>query len=108
MASGTEFEVLKALRKKGGETTISAIAAEIRMSSDYARIVCRGLGMADYVDVFNNGRVRLAEKGIEALRKVPREEDEAGPTEGESGTNGEKDQQKPLSPEEKYLLWSSR
>lgn len=113
--NGTELEVLKAVRKKGGEATISAIAAQIRMGSDYARIVCRGLGMADYLDVFKNGRVRLIEKGVQALRKYPPEPEESGKASGEApdGEGEETDEQaeeeqKPLSPEEKYRLWTSR
>ena len=117
---GTELEVLKAVRKKGGEASMSAIATEIRMSSDYARIVCRGLGMEDYLDVFENGRVRLTEKGMAAVRKAaPRHKVAAGASEeadgmkpGSSGaedTDGEtEDEEKPLSPEEKYRLWASR
>ncbi len=108
---GTELEVLKAVRKKGGEASISAIASEIRMGTDYTRIVCRGLGMADYVDVFGKGRVRLTEKGMVALRRAaPREkkvEIEASGEESEPEAQGD-EEQKPLSPEEKYLLWTSR
>ncbi len=115
---GTELEVLKAVRKKGGEASVSAIAAQIKMSSDYARIVCRGLGMSDYVDVFRNGRVRLTEKGMAALRKaapepaVPPEASE-GADAGKPGHGGSQDadsrsdDQKPLSPQEKYRLWTT-
>jgi len=115
---GTELEVLKAVRKKGGETSISAIAAEIKMSSDYARIVCRGLGMDDYLDVFSRGRVRLTEKGMATLRRVApappvavaasREMDGKKPRDsGPEDTDGGSDEKKSLSPEEKYRLWTT-
>ena len=117
---GTELEVLKALRKKGGEATISAIAASIRMSSNYTGIVCRGLGMDDYVDVFSNGRVRLADKGLSALRKFPPEPEAPAAVSGKAGqmksagsTSAsvdaeDEEREKPLSPEEKLELWISR
>lgn len=115
---GTELEVLKAVRKKGGEASISAIAAQIRTSSDYARIVCRGLGMDDYLDVFKNGRVRLTEKGMAALRKVAptpavaaaASEEAGGRKPRDSGpedTDGGSDEEKPLSPRQKYRLWTT-
>ena len=115
---GTELEVLKAVRKKGGEASISAIAAEIKMSSDYARIVCRGLGMDDYLDVFKNGRVRLTEKGMAALRKLAPRPEAAAAVSEEAGAmktrgsapervDGEDEEEKRLSPEEKYQLWTS-
>lgn len=65
MASGTEIEVLKAIRDEGGETTVGAVAH--RMGSgwglDYLRLLCNSLGRADYIDVLKSGRMRITTKG---------------------------------------------
>ncbi|MDI6892495.1 MAG: hypothetical protein QMD08_05845 [Actinomycetota bacterium] len=93
MVSGTELEVLKIVQKRGGETNLFGVASELKMSTDYAKIICRSLGMADYLDLFSSGKVRLTPKGERVLEKKtsPGEEEKA-----------------PQSPEEKFRRWTSK
>ena len=69
MPSGTEMEVLKAVKKRNGETTVSAVAKDIKMSLDYIRVMCRSLGQADYLDVFRSDKIRLTLKGRNLVEK---------------------------------------
>lgn len=103
MPSGTEMEVLKGIKKRGGETSLFGVATEIRLSTDYARIICRSLGMADYLDVLRSGKVSLTPKGWKAVGG----KDEI-PPEGEEATEGGADEAKKKTPEtrqEKYQRW---
>lgn len=102
MPSGTEMKVLKGLKKKGGETNLFGVAKEIGLSTDYARIVCRSLGMADYLDLFSTGKVRLTQKGWKAVggRDEVTETDEAE----EDGANEAK-KKGPETQQEKYQRW---
>ncbi|MFH1952475.1 MAG: hypothetical protein ABIL06_12755 [Pseudomonadota bacterium] len=69
MSSGTELEALKAVKKRGGETTVSAVAKDIKISLDYTRVICRSLGMADYLDVSRSEKIKLTPKGWKVLEK---------------------------------------
>ena len=102
MPSGTEMTVLKGVKKKGGESNLFGIAKEIGLSTDYARIVCRSLGMADFLDVFGTGKVRLTPKGWKAVggRDEVTEKDEAA----EDGANEAK-RKGPETRQEKYQRW---
>ncbi len=103
MPTGTEMEALKAIKKRGGETNLFGVASEIRLSSDYARIVCRSLGMADYLDIFRSGKIRLTSKGWKAVGGkdvVPPEGEEAA----EDGS-AEAKKKEPETRHEKYQRW---
>ena len=103
MPSGTEMEALKAIKKRGGETNLFGVASEIRLSSDYARIVCRSLGMADYIDLLHSGKVTLTRKGWKAVGGrdvVPPEGEEAA----EDGS-AEAKKKGPETRQEKYQRW---
>lgn len=105
MPSGTEMKVLKGIKKKGGETSLFRVAKHIGMSTDYAKIVCRGLGMGDYLDMFKTGKIRLTPKGWKAVggrNEVPRESDE---TAGEGSDEAIK--KGPETPRERYERWMS-
>ena len=69
MPSGTELQVMEAIKKRNGETTVSAVAKDIKMSLDYTRVMCRSLGMADYLDVFRSDKIKLTHKGWKALEE---------------------------------------
>ncbi|MFH1935595.1 MAG: hypothetical protein ABIN18_29000 [Pseudomonadota bacterium] len=105
MPSGTEMKVLKGIKKRGGETNLFGVAREIGLSSDYARIVCRALGMADYLDMFRTGKIRLTNKGWKAVggREVETPEGEEATEEG----SGEAKKKGPETPHEKYNRWMS-
>ena len=103
MPSGTEMAVLKGIKKKGGETNLFGVTKEIGLSSDYARIVCRSLGMADYLNMFSNGKIRLTRKGWKAVGgrdEVPPEGEEAA----EDGS-AEAKKKEPETRQEKYQRW---
>lgn len=96
MASGTELEVLKIVQKRGGETNLFGVASELRVSTDYTKIICRSLGMADYLDVFSSGKVKLTPKGQRVLEKKA------------AGSSPDEDEKAPQSPEEKFRRWTSK
>ena len=99
MPSGTEIQILRALKERGGESHLSGIAKKIRLSSDYAKIVCRSLGRADYLDLLGTGKVRLTSKGWKAVggREEEKETEEDGSSEAKK--------KGPESREEKYQRW---
>lgn len=105
MPSGTEIKVLKGIKKRGGETNLFGVAKEIGLSTDYAKIVCRALGMADYLDIFRTGKIKLTRKGWKAVggREVETPEGEEA-TEEESG---EAKNKSPETSQEKYNRWIS-
>ncbi len=69
MASGTEIEVLKAIKDEGGETTVGAVAHKISSGwgMDYIRLLCNSLGRADYIDVLKSGKLRITTKGEKTI-----------------------------------------
>ena len=105
MPSGTEMKVLKGIKKRGGETNLFGVAKEIGLSTDYAKIVCRALGMADYLDIFRTGKIRLTNKGWKTVggREVETTEDGEATEEG----SGEARKKGPETPHEKYNRWMS-
>ena len=105
MPSGTEMAVLKGIKKRGGETNLFGVAKEIGLSTDYAKIICRSLGMADYLDMLGNGKIRLTRKGWKAVGG----RDEV-PPEGEKAAERGSAEAKKKGPEnshEKYQRWMS-
>jgi len=79
MLSGTELEILKGVADRGGKSTIWIIGGKLGMSSDYARICCTSMGIADYIDLDRAGRVEITPKGWQELDKRgwQKEEEEA-------------------------------
>ena len=69
MASGTEIEVLRAIKDEGGETTVGAVAHRIGSGwgLDYIRLLCNSLGRADYIDVLKSGKLRITTKGEKTI-----------------------------------------
>jgi len=69
MASGTEIEVLRAIKDEGGETTVGAVAHRIGSGwgLDYIRLLCSSLGRADYIDVLKSGKLRITTKGEKTI-----------------------------------------
>lgn len=104
MPSGTEMAVLKGIKKKEGETNLSGVAKEIGLSSDYAKIICRSLGMSDYLDMLSNGKIRLTRKGWKAVGgrdEEPKKEEAAERGAAEAKKKG------PENSQEKYQRWMS-
>ena len=69
MLTGTELKVLEVIAERGGKTTASIVASKIGYSSDYARIICTGLGNADYLDLDRSGICELRGKGWQELER---------------------------------------
>ena len=67
MLVGTELQALKAIADQAGKSTIWQVAAAIGCSSDYAGIICRSLGTADYIDLKPNGVCEITAKGRQEL-----------------------------------------
>ena len=64
---GTELQALKAIGDHGGKSTIYAVASALGLSSDYAGIICRSLGRADFIDLGANGICEITAKGRQEL-----------------------------------------
>jgi len=69
MLTGTELQVLRAIGDRGGKSTIYIVASAVGLSNDYARIICRSLGTADYIDLRSNGLCEITGKGSQELDK---------------------------------------
>jgi Mn-dependent DtxR family transcriptional regulator len=63
MPTPNENKILQILKEEGGESTSRKIASKMGFDSAYLRIMLHDLGRKDIIDVFNNGKVRLANKG---------------------------------------------
>lgn len=51
MLTGTDLQVLRVIGDREGKSALHTVASAMRISSDYARIICRSLGTADYIDL---------------------------------------------------------
>lgn len=69
MSTPDESKILKIIEAEGGECGIRKIAAKMRMTPQYARIILCSMGESDLIDVFRTGKIRLARKGWTALGK---------------------------------------
>ena len=69
MPTPDESKILKIVEAEGGECGIRKIAAKMRMTPQYVRVILNSMGESDIVDVFINGKVRLARKGWVTLGK---------------------------------------
>ena len=67
MMVSTELQALEAIGDHGGKATIYAVASALGLSSDYAGIICRSLGRADYIDLKGNGVCEMTAKGRQEL-----------------------------------------
>ena len=69
MPTPDESKILKIVEAEGGECGIRKIAAKMRITPQYVRVILNSMGESDIVDVFINGKVRLARKGWVTLGK---------------------------------------
>ena len=69
MPTPDESKILKIIETEGGECGIRKIAAKMRITPQYVRVILNSMGESDIVDVFRTGKVRLARKGWVALGK---------------------------------------
>ena len=75
--SNRELQALEIIHRYGGQTGYSTVAQAMRLGSDYGKIICRGLGEADYIDMTIRGLCIIKGKGLVELlrqRKVTIEE----------------------------------
>ena len=75
MPTPDENKVLKIIDAEGGESTVGKIAAKMHLQPDYVRVILRSMGENNIVDVFRNGKVRIASKGCVVLGKQPKQTD---------------------------------
>ncbi|MBU1260426.1 hypothetical protein KKH65_02670 [bacterium] len=71
MSTPDESKILKIIEVEGGECTIGKIAREMRLEPNYVRVILRSMGESDIIDVFRNGKVRIASKGCVVMGKQP-------------------------------------
>ena len=69
MPSPDETKVLKILDAEGGESTLGKVARKMGLNSSYARVILNSMGKNDIIDVYRNGKIRIAYKGWMALGK---------------------------------------
>lgn len=67
-----EHKALEVIWNFGGEASINTVARELRVSLEYARLICERLGEQEYINFMRNGRCILKGKGrlAAARRKV--------------------------------------
>jgi len=75
MPTPDESKVLKIIDAEGGESTVGKIAKEMRLQRSYVRVILRSMGESDIIDVFRNGKVRIASKGCVVMGKQPPRQD---------------------------------
>lgn len=101
MPTTDEKNILKILEEEGGELGELhevKISKFIGLRLDYLRSILSSMGRRDLIDVFGNGKTKIADKGWRALGKTP-----PSPWEGLAGAK----ESKPESPEDKYKRWLS-
>ena len=69
MPTPDENKVLKIIDAEGGECTVGRIAAKMHLQPGYVRVILRSMGESDMIDVFRNGKVRIASKGCAVMGK---------------------------------------
>lgn len=72
MPTPNENEILKIIDDEGGETKEIVISRAMGFRLDYLRSILSSMGRRDIIDVFRNGKVRIARKGWQALGKTPK------------------------------------
>lgn len=69
MSGTTQLKVLEIIWDWGGEASINTIAKELRISTDYARLICEDLGRNNYIDFLRSKLCVLRGKGkLEAAK----------------------------------------
>ncbi len=76
--SGTEFKVLEIIWDWGGEASVDTIAREMKISTDYARLICQNLGRNDYIDFSHSkmcflrgkGKLEVAKRKVDKPKKI--------------------------------------
>ena len=76
--SGTELKVLEIIWDWGGEASIDTIAREVRISTDYARLICQNLARNNYIDFAHSklcflrgkGKIEAAKRKVDKSKKV--------------------------------------
>ena len=63
MPTPNENKILQILKEYDGESTARKIASKMGFDSGYIHSIINNMGRHDIVDVFNNGKVRIAHKG---------------------------------------------
>ena len=71
MPSPDENQVLRILDEQGGESNLSKVASKMGLSTEWAKTIVNSLGRRDFIDVFANGKIKLADKGWNTLGKRP-------------------------------------
>ena len=81
MSGATQSQILETIWDWGGEASISTIAKELHISTDYARLICRDLGRNGYINFRHSKLCVLKGKGrLEAAKmKVGRTSKNAVP-----------------------------
>ena len=75
MPTPDESKILKIIDTEGGECTVGRIAIKMRLDPNYVRIILRSMGENDIIDIFRNGKVRIASKGCVVMGKQPPRQD---------------------------------
>ena len=65
--SNRELQALEIIFRYGGHTGYSTVAQAMRVGSEYAKTICRGLGQTDCIDMTLSGLCKITPKGIEEL-----------------------------------------
>ena len=85
--SDVELQVLRAIGEAGGATTVRAVAELLQLPRREAVALCKdGLGVWDYVDVYDSGLIRMTRRGWQELEKAgfdSRKYQQAGISRGE-------------------------
>ena len=69
MPTPDESKIIKIIEAEGGECGIRKIAAKMRMTPQYVKVILNSMGNNDIIDVFLTGKVKLARKGWVTLGK---------------------------------------
>jgi len=72
MPTPDEKKILKIIDEEGGESNTVKISNAMGLRLDYLRSILDSMGRRDYIDVFRNGKVRIARKGWQVLGKTPK------------------------------------
>lgn len=68
-----EMKALGVVWQWGGEVRVGTVARELKVSLDYARLMCRSLGEHEYLDIAQSGWCRIKGKGKRAAAKWSKE-----------------------------------
>lgn len=64
-----ELKALEVIWDWGGEASVDTVARELRVSLEYARLICESLGEHEYIDLTRPGWCKLKGKGkLEAAK----------------------------------------